>query len=97
METVRDVLSVLAVFALLGAALWALRRGAVVGLAGVVKGWPGAFVRQGQGRVKSLETVERMALTPQHSLHLVRINGRELLVATHPQGCALLDGSGGQQ
>ena len=23
-------------------------------------------------------------------LHLVRINGRELVVATHPQGCALL-------
>jgi flagellar biogenesis protein FliO len=46
---------------------------------------PGAF-----GKSRSIETLQRIALTPQHSLHLVRIHGRELLVATHPQGCALL-------
>ena len=98
MDVIRDVFSVLAVFGLLGAALWALRRGAVTGWGGAVRGWPGAFARQAQGKSKSLETVERMALTPQHSLHLVRIHGRELVVATHPQGCALLlETSGGRQ
>jgi flagellar biogenesis protein FliO len=74
----RDLLSVVAVLALLGAALWALRRGVGARL-------PGAF-----GKSRSIETLQRIALTPQHSLHLVRIHGRELLVATHPQGCALL-------
>jgi hypothetical protein len=34
--------------------------------------------------------VERLALTPQHTLHIVRINGREVLVATHPQGCSVV-------
>lgn len=90
MDVVRDVFSVLTVFGLLGAALWALRRRAAAGWVGAIKGWPGSFARQAQGKSRSIETIERMALTPQHSLHLVRINGRELVVATYPQGCALL-------
>jgi flagellar biogenesis protein FliO len=79
METVRQVASVLAVFAILGAVLWLLRRGGIASLRG---GW-----RQ---QPKSLESIERLALTPQHALHLVKIQGRELVVATHPQGCTLL-------
>jgi flagellar biogenesis protein FliO len=43
-----------------------------------------------QRRPRSLEPVERLSLTQQHSIHLVRIHGRELLVATHPHGCTLL-------
>jgi len=78
METVRQVASVLAVFAILGAVLWLLRRGGLASL----RGW-----RQ---QSKSLESIERLALTPQHALHLVKIQGRELVVATHPQGCTLL-------
>jgi flagellar biogenesis protein FliO len=86
-DGVREGFSVLAVFGLLGAALWTLRRG---------PGWRAAFTRR-LTRNKSIETIERMALTPQHSLHLVRFNGRELLVATHPHGCALLlDNTEGQ-
>ncbi len=34
--------------------------------------------------------VERLALTPQHTLHIVRINGSEVLLATHPQGCSVI-------
>jgi hypothetical protein len=34
--------------------------------------------------------VERLALTPQHTLHLVCIHGREVLLATHPQGCSAI-------
>jgi hypothetical protein len=30
------------------------------------------------------------ALTPQHALHLVCIHGREVLVATHLQGCSVI-------
>ncbi|MBI3679859.1 MAG: flagellar biosynthetic protein FliO [Acidobacteria bacterium] len=38
-----------------------------------------------------LETVDRVHLTPQHSLHLVRFRDRGLLVAVHQRGCTLLD------
>ncbi len=81
MEIARQVLSVLAVFALLGVVLWALRR------AGTTR-----FALPKQGRGRALESVERLALTPQHSLHLVKIRGREMVVATHPHGCSLLSG-----
>jgi flagellar biogenesis protein FliO len=79
-EIARQVLSVLAVFGLLGVVLWALRR------AGTTRFKLGS--KQGRGR--ALESVERLALTPQHSLHLVKIRGREVVVATHPHGCSLL-------
>lgn len=81
MEIARQVSAVMLVFALLGAALWALRRG------GRLR-FPTGLRPASRGR--SLESLERLALTPQHSLHLVKIGGREVVVATYPQGCALL-------
>jgi flagellar biogenesis protein FliO len=74
-ELWREAAALCAVFGLLGAAVWTLRA-----RAGMVRTRPG----------KSLTAVERVALTPHHALHLVRAPGRELLVATHPQGCTLL-------
>ena len=64
------------------AALWALRRGG-----------RDEFAQAGRGRRRArtqMESLERLALTPQHSLHLVKIGGPRCVVATHPQGCALL-------
>jgi hypothetical protein len=85
METWRQAGAVLVVFALLGASLWVLRRkGAAVFAAG-----PGRW-RKTAGRERSLERVERLALTPQHCLHVVRIGGREVVVATYPSGCTVL-------
>jgi flagellar biogenesis protein FliO len=83
MDVVRQTLSVLFVFALLGLAVWKLRRG------GSITGGVGLWNRA-RGGTRSLQSVERLVLTPQHSLHLVRMNGREMVVATHPQGCAIL-------
>jgi flagellar biogenesis protein FliO len=40
---------------------------------------------------RRLELLERLTLTPQHSLHVVRINGRTLLIGVSPSGCALLE------
>jgi flagellar biogenesis protein FliO len=80
MDVFRQVLSVLLVFSLLAAALWMLRRGGKVSFAG----------RRVMGNTKSMATVERLALTPQHTLHIVRIHGREVLLATHPQGCSVV-------
>lgn len=75
MEIWRQAAALVAVFALLGAALWSLRHRA------------GAPRKRAS---KSLQAVERIALTPQHAVHLLRAPGRELLVVTHPQGCSLL-------
>ena len=44
--------------------------------------------------VCSLELLERLSLTPQHQLHLLRINGRTLLLATYPQGVEVVDTTG---
>jgi len=82
MEVARQALSVLLVFALLGMAMWAIRRGQ--------NPFRAAFSRSHGPRTKSLQSLERLTLTPQHSLHLVRVGGTEVVVATHPQGCALL-------
>lgn len=79
MELIRQALAVGAVLLLLASALWWLRR---KGIAGPLSG--GA-------RKHSLEAVERLMLGPQHSLHLVRIAGRGLLVGTSPGGCAVLE------
>ncbi len=78
----RQALSVLLVFSLLGLALWKLRR-------------PGSIFRppwrkQGAGG-RALEPMERLALTPQHVLHLVQVQGIEIVVATHPNGCTVLN------
>ena len=79
--SLRQALSILLVFSLLGLALWKMRR-------------PGSFRspwRKPSANGRALETVERLALTPQHVLHLVRVQGREVVVATHPQGCTVLN------
>ncbi len=80
MDLARQVLSVLFVFAALGAALWMLRRNGAAGFRGLV--------RKKTGR---LEPVERVALSPNHALHLVRFDERLLVIAAHPAGCTLLE------
>ena len=68
------------VLALLAAALFLLKkRGAL--------SWRTAAV--GSGR--RLEVIERVALGPQHALHLVRAGDRLVLIATAPAACQLLD------
>jgi flagellar biogenesis protein FliO len=86
MDVVRQVLSVLLVFALLGAALWKLRRG---GAAVFRIPWNRASKKD-----RSIEQVEKLVLTPQHTLHLIRVEGREMVVATHPQGCTVISCAG---
>ena len=73
-DLIRQMLAVLLVFGLLGAAVWKLRSG-------------GFSVRSSGARLVS---EGRLVLTPQHAIHMLRIDGRELVVATHPQGCSVL-------
>jgi flagellar biosynthetic protein FliO len=83
MEAIQQVLGVVAVLALLGGSLWWLRR---KGLAQFAVRGPGG------SRTKSMRVIERLALTPQHSLYLVRVADRTLLIAASPGGCSILDG-----
>jgi flagellar biogenesis protein FliO len=39
---------------------------------------------------REMEVVQRLTLSPQHSLHLVRMKERSLLVAVHPGGLSVL-------
>jgi flagellar biogenesis protein FliO len=43
---------------------------------------------------RQLQSIERLPLTSHHSLHLIRVCGRTVLIAVSPGGCAVLDGSG---
>lgn len=106
MESARFILAPAGVFTLLLTALWALRRGqqASGGIrpSPLVRSKIGCVLRtspfgrgSGEGTVTpAMERIARLILTPQHTLHLVRIHGKDLLVATHAQGCSVVTGFG---
>jgi flagellar biogenesis protein FliO len=79
MESIRQILAVSGVLFLLAACLWWLRK------KGLTR------YRSTGSRRQNLQAVERLMLGPQYSLHLVRLAGRGLLVATSPAGCAVLE------
>ncbi len=72
---------VLAVFLLLGATLWFLKGRGMVRFQEMVRP---------RAADKRIEVVERCSLTPQHSVHLVRVAGRMLLIGVAPNNCQLL-------
>src|SRR5262249_17274129 len=82
MEMFRQIAAVVAVLGLLWGALWWLRRKGMV-----LPVTPGRVKR-----TRCLESLERLALTPQHSLHLVRVSEKVVLIALSPSGCTLLEG-----
>jgi flagellar biogenesis protein FliO len=79
-DTARQFLAVAFVLALLAAARWSLRRGA----------GPLRALRSGRQQGKTLEVLDRITLTPQHSLHVVRNGSEQWILATHPQGCSVV-------
>lgn len=85
MDVARQGLSVLLVFSLLGVLVWALGRSGRIQFSGA-----GLARKRVERATRTMIAVERLALTPQHTLHVVRVNGREVLVATHPQGCSIV-------
>lgn len=42
-------------------------------------------------RPRRMEVLERLSLTPNHSLHLVTVDNRTVLVGVSPGGCQLLE------
>jgi flagellar biogenesis protein FliO len=79
MDVIGQMAAVAGVLTLLAATLWWLKRR---GIAGVLPARKAAARR--------LECLERLPLGPQHTLHLVRLGGTALLVASSPGGCSLV-------
>jgi flagellar biogenesis protein FliO len=85
MESLQQVGTVLFVLGLLGGTLFWLRSKGLARFG--VKG-------MGRGGSRQMQSIERLPLTPQHSLHLVKVAGKVLLIAVSPGGCSVLDGTG---
>ncbi|HZQ54360.1 MAG TPA: flagellar biosynthetic protein FliO [Bryobacteraceae bacterium] len=78
----QQLLAIFLVLALLVTTLWLLRR---KGLASLNLSLP----RRSAGP-KEMELIERLTLTAHHSLHLVRVKDRVLLIGLSPSGCNTL-------
>ena len=84
MDLIRQVVVITAMMTLLVVSLaWLRRRGLARPTAGP---WQ-------RNRPRHLESLDRLALTPQHSLHLVRMGKRAFLVGRSPAGLSLLASS----
>jgi len=84
-EEIQQATVVVGILAALGIALYVLRSRGIVrfGVKGI-----------GAPKARRLQSLERLPLTAQHSLHLVSVAGRVVLIAVSPGGCSLLDGGG---
>ena len=90
MESLQQTLAVFFVLVLLGGTLFWLRRR---GLAQVSLG-RFSLGSGGGTKTRRMQSIERLSLTPQHSLHLVRVSNQVLLIAVSPGGCTVVDGKG---
>ena len=82
MDPLQQAAAVLLVLVLLGATIYGLRAKGVV-----------TMLRRSSGGMnqRQLESIDRLPLTPHHSLHLVRVEGRTVLIAVSPNGCYIVD------
>ena len=88
MEEIQQWLAVAAVLTMAGAALYVLRNKGLLRF---------AIQANRSDSDRRLQSLERLPLTAQHSLHLVRVAERVLLIAVSPNGCSVLDRGGPRQ
>ncbi len=79
MENLQQLGAVLLVLGLLAVAVYGIRNKKLPGLGQDVRG------------AKRLQILERVALTAQHTLCLVRVGDRELLITTAPGNCQVVN------
>jgi len=79
MELTRDIFGIILVLALLGFLLWLSKKRAVS---------QGPIGGRKSGR--TLELLDKVALTANHSVHLLRIGERTLAIAVHNSGLTVL-------
>lgn len=84
MQQFGQLFAVAVVLMLLGGSLYFLRRKGIARI---------GFKTSGAASGRQLQSIERLPLTAQHSLHLIRVCGRTVLIAVSPGGCSVLDGS----
>ena len=82
MELREQLLAIGMVLAMLCGGLWLLKR------KGLAHPSLRRATRSGEPR---MELLDRLALSPQHSLHLVRVGQRTVLVGLSPAGCSLFE------
>jgi hypothetical protein len=87
MEYLQQTLAVLAVFGILGGALWWLRG----------RGFARFSISAPKKSQGVLSQVERLPLSATHSLHLVRMADRAILIASWPGGCQAIESSAWNQ
>ena len=87
MEDLQPVLAVLFVLGLLGGALYWLRAKGLARFNGK---------SLGRSETRQMRVLERLPLTPNHSMHIVSVGGRRLLVAVSPGGCTVVDAAAWQ-
>jgi flagellar biogenesis protein FliO len=75
MDFLQPLAAVVFVLALLGGALFLLKKRGAVSL---------------RGGSKRMEAVERLSLGPNHMLHLIRLDGRSIVLATAPTSVQML-------
>jgi flagellar biosynthetic protein FliO len=83
LETFSQSLAAFLVLLLLVAFLWAMRRR---GLASFNLALGKSLAKQ-----KAMQVIERLPLTAHHSLHLVQIQDRVILIGVSPSGCNQLE------
>ena len=81
MDTLQPMAAVVLVLALLGGALFLLRKRGAGSL---------SFARLSGAGPRRMQVLERLPLGPQHALHIVRVGARAVVVATAPTSCQLL-------
>jgi len=95
MDLLQPILAIGLVLGLLAAALLLLKnRGAATfNLPGQISGrFTGAITGRLSGSTqRKIEVLERVALGPQHSIHLVRVGERQVLIGTSPSSCQVLE------
>lgn len=90
MESFQQFAAVIGVLGLLLAALWWLKqRGYASGSAFAGGRLIGRF-RSSSGN-RTMQAIERLPLSATHSLHLVRVADRAILIATSPAGCQVVE------
>jgi flagellar biogenesis protein FliO len=81
LELLEQMLIVLAVLVVFGGGLWLLRKRGLVHLNVVSR----------SSKRRNTEVLDRVTLTAHHSIHVVRLADRILVVGVWPNGCNLLD------
>ena len=79
MENAGSFFTVMSIIAAMGAVVWWLRRRGL------------AQIRSAYRLERRLELIERLPLSAQHSLYLVRVDERSVLMAISPSGCGVLE------